>query len=76
MSGELTSLLDRLSRSLGFLLHNAQNFVLAHDQILFTIHLDIAAGILAEQDMVAEDEILGVVEQEPKAARQPVQKAS
>ena len=32
---------------------NAEDFVLTHDQVLFAIQLDVAAGVLAEQDAVA-----------------------
>src|SRR5450755_2932261 len=33
---------------------NSEDFVLTHDQVLFVIQLDVAAGILAEQDAVAD----------------------
>src|SRR2546425_13356631 len=51
---ELTGLFDRLFRSFWFPVHYAENFVLAHDQILFSVDRDVAAGILAEQDVVAD----------------------
>jgi hypothetical protein len=54
---ELTGLLGRLFRTFRFLLHNAENFVLAHDQIFFAVHLDVAAGIFAEQNSVADFDI-------------------
>ena len=38
----------------GFGVENAEDFVLTHDQVLFAIHLDVAAGVLAEQDAVAD----------------------
>ena len=33
---------------------NPEDFVLTHDQVLFAIQLDVAAGVLAEQDAVAD----------------------
>ena len=41
----------------GLTFQNAEDFVLAHDQELFTIQLDVAAGILAEQDAIANLDI-------------------
>src|SRR5450631_1272194 len=36
---------------------DSEDFVLTHDQVLFVIQLDVAAGILAEQDTVAHLDI-------------------
>src|SRR5437762_12368576 len=51
---ELTGLFDRLFRSFWFPVHYAENFVLAHNQILFPVDRDVAGGILAEQDVIAD----------------------
>ncbi len=45
----LAGLLGRL----GLRVENAEDLVLTHDQELFAIQLDVAAGVLAEQDAVA-----------------------
>src|SRR5580700_4630934 len=44
------SLRLRLFRSA---LENTQNFVLAHDQVLIPVDLDVRSGIFAEQDAIA-----------------------
>src|ERR1022692_3068132 len=38
---------------------NSEDFVLTHNQVLFSIQLDIAAGVLAEQDAVADLNVEG-----------------
>src|SRR5882762_4373736 len=50
----LTGLRGRLLRSFTSLLHYAKNFVLAHDQVLFSVYFDVTARILAEQNVVTD----------------------
>src|SRR5213080_2162532 len=54
---------ERLSRSLRA--EDAEDVLLLHDEVLLAIELDLAAGVLAEEDSIAflhrEREILAVV---------------
>ena len=34
--------------------HNSQNITLTHDGALFAVHLDLSAGVLAGEDLVAD----------------------
>src|SRR4029079_1823769 len=38
---------------------DSQNFVLAHDEVVLTIELDLLAGVLAEQNEVARFDVQG-----------------
>ena len=42
---------------MGCCVENPEDLVLAHDQILFAIQLDVAAGVLPEQDAIADLDI-------------------
>src|ERR1035437_1093139 len=45
---------------LGAAFQNPEDLVLAHNQVLFVIQLDVAAGVLAEQDAVADLHVQGI----------------
>src|SRR5215472_12665726 len=45
--------LGALLQALGCAAQDAEHFILFHDQVLFAVELDFAAGVLAEENVVA-----------------------